>query len=170
MIEYSKMNKDELIAHLDLYRQAKVENVPEFTTKKDAVAWLTNQSQALGIPHVVTAEDVKNQKAQGIDLVEGEVVILPIDSDTEKKEKPEGDEGNKSAPVAQKPSDEQVNLGRPPVAKTISPEPVYFYQGKPVISHMNKINNGKIYYQVVTRDSVALLSEEEFNEFVTIKE
>lgn len=52
---------------------------------------------------------------------------------------------------------------------TIEKQKQLYYGGKPIISTTNKLNNGKIYVEVVTAESSHLLSEVEFKSDVTEK-
>lgn len=171
-MDYENLTKDEALAQVELYREAKVENVPVFKKKADAIAWLIEQAKTLGTPHVVTQEDIDNNKDVENDLTLGEVVILPPPSDV-----PEAtEEATEEVKPGVEPVVEEAKVTAPaeaqrvgqPTSATISvaPGPVQHYQGKVVLAVVNKIHNGKVYKEVTVPGSVSLLSETEFEQFV----
>lgn len=151
-----KWSIKDLKAEVELYRQAKVENVPEFegATKEEIAAWITEERLNVGTPSVL-AEDCDLGK-------KGDVIIVPPQPATPDQgqqlgaspEQPENEE---------KPRAEQKTVPKSePVVPTVPPKQQYFRK-KPVVAIENKLVNGRIYKQVTTPDDVSLLSEEEFN-------
>jgi hypothetical protein len=136
-----KWSLKELKAEVDLYRQANVENVPDFeaATKEEVAAWIIEERLNVGQPSTL-AEDGDLGKAGDIIIVPPQPVTPPAEP-----EKPE-----------EKPKEDKPKTFGSALAAAPAPQKQLFFRKKAVVSVENKLVNGRVYKQVTTPDKYSI--------------
>lgn len=140
-VDLSELKVADLNEIIDLYATAGV--VPaegtDLSLKADKVKWLEEQRATVGEPH--QAED-------------GTVTLVPITAETDAT--PAG-----VVPAEQASTPETDPTPAAPVAPATSPRLIY--RGKTVLSHHNKLLNGKLYVEVFIEGESFVIPQGEFN-------
>ncbi len=172
-MNYDEMSKDEVLAIVENYRIAGVADVPEFTTKKDAVAWLAEAEVTIGTVNIIEQGEGNPSNYEIVPPV------VPTPPEHKKysckacKTEWEGPGAPDVCPECSHKVGEPVKPAVAPEGKSVTAgvtrnqasvqgAPQLYYMKKAVLNHHNKIVNGRIYVEIVCADQTTLLTQEEF--------